>query len=117
MLDHKDLQIFLFVSSAQDPHLHILAVCMESTLVSRLMQFASRMAVRTVTHAHSNVLGVKVSTSSCGWARYSLEGYLHSLFFFSLWYDVNKYAFMKGFEMSHHYNTMLIHDFNPSEVF
>ena len=59
---------------SQVPPLHVLAVCSETNLVQRLMDYAARLAARAVTHTSLHVLGANVTASPYPWAPYFLHG-------------------------------------------
>ena len=59
---------------SQVPPLHVLAVCSETNLVQRLMDYVARLAARAVTHTSLHVLGANVTASPYPWAPYFLHG-------------------------------------------
>ncbi|XP_070198242.1 minichromosome maintenance domain-containing protein 2-like isoform X2 [Littorina saxatilis] len=68
------LQLLIsLVLTSEVPAMHVLAVCTETQLAQRLMDYASRLMTRTTTHTSLHVLGVKATASLYPWAPYFLQ--------------------------------------------
>ena len=52
----------------------MLAVCSETSVVQRLMDYAARLAARVNTHTSLHVLGANVTASPYPWAPYFVHG-------------------------------------------